>query len=189
MSQSLPGLSFTAIDFETANHKLASVCAAGFAKVRDGVVVETFSTLVQPPPGHTVFNPRNVDIHGITADRVVGAPAWDVVFKDLIGFAGGDALVAHNVATEQNVVRQANEASGIPVPQLRWLCTLAASRTALPGLPAHRLPVVAAALGIAPAQHHDARDDALQSALILIELCRALGPDSVHLLKRHIQTR
>jgi DNA polymerase-3 subunit epsilon len=153
------------------------------------VVVETFSILVQPPRGHGVFNPRNVGIHRITADRVAAAPTWGAVFEDLVDFAGGDALVAHNVATEQNVVRQANEACRIPVPQLRWLCTLAASRAVLPGLQAHKLPVVAAGLGIAPAQHHDAGDDAVQSALVLIELCRTLGPDSVHLLKRHIQTR
>lgn len=36
----LPGLSFTAIDFETANPKRASVCAVGVVKVRDGVVVD-----------------------------------------------------------------------------------------------------------------------------------------------------
>lgn len=42
------GLNFTALDFETANPNRSSACAVGLAKVRDGQVVDTFSTLVKP---------------------------------------------------------------------------------------------------------------------------------------------
>lgn len=42
-SNPIPGLSFTAIDFETANPSRASACAVGMAKVRDGQIVDEVS--------------------------------------------------------------------------------------------------------------------------------------------------
>lgn len=49
-------LDFTAIDFETANSKRASVCAVGATRVRDGRIVERFNQLVHPPLGYDEFN-------------------------------------------------------------------------------------------------------------------------------------
>jgi DNA polymerase-3 subunit epsilon len=182
----LPGLSFTAIDFETANPKRASVCAVGVVKVRDGVVVDSLETLVQPPPGHQSFGSYNVAVHGITAWDVVGAPAWDVVYTKVAEFAGEDTLVAHNASFDRSVLTQASEAYGITVPRSRWLCTRDTARSVL-DLPSYRLPDVSRALNIAAHDHHDAGADARQCALVLVELCRRLGPDGVGLLGQHVK--
>lgn len=104
----LPGLSFTAIDFETANPKRASVCAVGVVKVRDGVVVDSLETLVQPPPGHESFNPFNVGVHGIQPYDVLGAPTWDVVHGKVAEFIDGDAIVAHNASFDRSVLARAS---------------------------------------------------------------------------------
>ena len=53
-------LDFTAIDFETANSKRASVCAVGATRVRDGRIVERFNQLVHPPLGYDEFNQWNI---------------------------------------------------------------------------------------------------------------------------------
>ena len=58
-------VSFTAIDFETANRRLASACALGVVRVRDGRVVDTRYSLIRPPAGHDGFERGNVRIHGI----------------------------------------------------------------------------------------------------------------------------
>jgi DNA polymerase-3 subunit epsilon len=183
----LPGLSFTAIDFETANPKRASVCAVGVVKVRDGVVVDSLETLVQPPPGHQSFGSYNVAVHGITAWDVVGAPAWDVVYTKVAEFAGGDTLVAHNASFDRSVLTQASEAYGISVPRSQWLCTRDTARSVL-DLPSYKLPDVSRALNIAAHDHHDAGADARQCALVLVELCRRLGPNGVSLMQQHIRT-
>ncbi|ANC30000.1 DNA polymerase III PolC-type [Isoptericola dokdonensis DS-3] len=182
----IPGLSFTAIDVETANPQRASVCSIGVAKVRDGVVVDTLETLVQPPPGHEEFAYRNVQVHGITARDVVGAPTWDVVQPKIAELAGGDVLVAHNASFDRSVVTRANEAHGIVTPRTRWLCTRDAAKAFLT-LAAYRLPVVSAALGIPAHDHHDAGADARQCALVLIELSRRLGPDGPMQVGQHVR--
>jgi hypothetical protein len=71
------GISFTAIDFETANNFRASACAVGLTKVRSGKVVDKAAWLMTPLPGYTEFSPVNVGIHGITASRVRGMPDWN----------------------------------------------------------------------------------------------------------------
>lgn len=183
----LSRLSFTAIDFETANPKRASVCAVGVVKVRDGVVVDTMSTLVRPPPGHESFNDFNVAVHGIRARDVVGAPTWDQVYPAVAEFAGADALVAHNAAFDRSVLTQASQALGIDVPQSTWLCTRNASRAAL-DLPSYRLPDVSSALDIAAHAHHDAEADARQCALVLVALCRRVGAGASDLVRQHVRS-
>ena len=41
---------FAAIDFETANNERSSVCSVGIVIVRDGEIVDSFYSLIQPEP-------------------------------------------------------------------------------------------------------------------------------------------
>ena len=43
---------FAAIDFETANNERSSVCSVGVVIVRNGEIVETFYSLIQPEPNY-----------------------------------------------------------------------------------------------------------------------------------------
>jgi DNA polymerase-3 subunit epsilon len=180
----LSRLSFTAIDFETANPQRASVCSVGVVKVRDGVVVDTMSTLVQPPPGHETFTPMNVGVHGIRPGDVVGAPTWDEVYPAVAELAGTDVLVAHNASFDRSVLARANQALGIAVPPSTWLCTRDTARSVL-DLPSYRLPDVSRALRLAPHAHHDAAADARQCALVLVALHRRGGAGGPELVRQH----
>ena len=42
---------FAAIDFETANNERSSVCSVGIVIVRNGEIVDTFYSLIQPERG------------------------------------------------------------------------------------------------------------------------------------------
>ena len=55
---------FAAIDFETANYQRTSVCSVGLVIVRDGELVDSFYSLIQPEPIYYV--PSFTDIHGLT---------------------------------------------------------------------------------------------------------------------------
>lgn len=55
-------LVFTAIDVETANEDLSSICQIGIATVRDGAVLDVWTTLINPLGR---FSPRHTAIHGI----------------------------------------------------------------------------------------------------------------------------
>jgi DNA polymerase-3 subunit epsilon len=63
-------MDFVALDFETANADLSSICQVGIAVFQDGEVVDTFSSLIDPDD---YFDPINSSIHGIREHHVVGA--------------------------------------------------------------------------------------------------------------------
>ncbi|HEX5858719.1 MAG TPA: exonuclease domain-containing protein [Microbacterium sp.] len=170
-------LDFTAIDFETANSSTASACAVGLARVRGGRVVATAGWLIQPPPGHDLFQPFNTGIHGIREADVADAKGWSAQLDDLCAFAGADVLVAHNAGFDMNVLRRACEATGDACPPYRYLCSLQVARKTYT-LASYRLPFVAAEAGFGAFSHHDAAADALACAHIVIDAAaRAGAPD------------
>ena len=163
------GLNFTAVDFETANRSRASVCAVGAVRVRDGLIVEEFYSLVSPPPGFDDFEDVNVRVHGLTAADVADAPGWEVVYPKLMQFIDGDVLVGHNARFDVSVLLNATGALDIPWPELDTLCTLQLSRVAIQ-IPSYSLPWVASHLGLDEFNHHDPLADARATALVLIAL-------------------
>jgi len=64
---------FVAIDVETANADLASICQVGVAVFRNGSVVDSWSSLIDP---QAYFDDINISIHGIDEEAVRGAPTW-----------------------------------------------------------------------------------------------------------------
>ena len=76
-------MDFVVIDVETANPDLASICQVGVASFRDGALVETWASLVNP---EDYFSPLNVSIHHIGESHVEGAPTWSEVFPEAVSY-------------------------------------------------------------------------------------------------------
>lgn len=167
-------LDFTAIDFETANSSMASACSVGLVKVRDGQVVDRIGWHIRPPLGHDHFVDWNTRIHGITADMVLDAPTWVEQMPDLLGFVGGDALVAHNAGFDMRVITTACGVTGLDVPAYSYFCSLQIARATYT-LDSYRLPSVALAAGFADFPHHDAVADAEACAAIIIHAADTYG--------------
>lgn len=75
---------FIAIDVETANWDVSSICQIGWSIVKDGRITQSDSILLDP---ETYFDPFNIELHGISEDSVRGAPTFSQVkdeFKLLI---------------------------------------------------------------------------------------------------------
>lgn len=164
------GLNFTAIDFETANGFRGSPCAIGMVRVRDGNVDELFFKRMRPPEGFDRFDPRNVEIHGITAERVAEAPRFGDVFADIMDFIGQDTLVAHNATFDTEVFESALEVSGMDSPGgLRVLCSVRLAR-AVYQLDSHALPHAAREAGFDLKHHHHALWDARAAAAVVVDI-------------------
>lgn len=181
------GLDFVAVDFETANANRASMCAVGAVRVRNGVVVDGFSSLIRPSEGEH-FASGNVRVHGITAEDVESAPSWDEVNERFISFVGDDLVVGHNVQFDMSVLMNTCGDYDIEFPVLNALCTLRLARSLLQ-LPSYSLPWVADHLGIGSFEHHDALSDARSAALILIALAAQIGADTVEAVAEKAQVR
>lgn len=164
-------LDFTAIDFETANSSSASACSVGLVKVRDGRVVDRAEWLIRPPLGHDDFSEWNTRIHGIIAADVADAALWIEQLPDLVAFASGDHLVAHNAGFDMGVIRGACAASFIDTPTFSYLCSLQLARKTY-HLDSYRLPVAALAAGFEDFDHHNALADAEACAAIVVHAAR-----------------
>ena len=174
-------LNFTAIDFETANSSSASACSVGLVKVVDGRVVDRASWFIRPPVGHDYFNEWNTRIHGIVEADVAEALLWHEQLTDLVDFADGDHLVAHNAGFDMGVISGGCAASLIETPSFAYACSLQVARKTY-HLDSYRLPVAAMAAGFEDFAHHDALADAQACAAIMIHAAkRHEASDLAHL--------
>ncbi len=181
-------LDFTAIDFETANSSNASACAVGLVRVRDRRIVEKTGWLIRPPAGHDVFFELNIRIHGIQPEHVAGAATWTDQLADIIAFAGGDILVAHNAGFDMAVLKRACDATGDDCPPYRYACSLQVARRVY-RLESYRLPFVAAEAGFADFPHHNATADAMACAHVMIDAARRVGADDIEALANAVGVR
>lgn len=168
----VPGLSFVALDVETANDDWGSICQIGVVRFRDGDIVDTAEWLCTPPPGLERFDEFNVSIHGITADQVKDSPSFAEVLPQVMAFVGELPVVAHNAQFDMTALFRATRAAGIDTPTVVFGCSLAAARAASLPIDNHKLPTVARFLEISEFQHHDALADAKACGRILVELAR-----------------
>jgi len=164
------GADFVGFDVETANGSRASICALGLAVVEDGRLTERISWLCRPPAEVDRFDFGNTALHGIAAADVAGSPHLRDRLADMFDLIGDRPVVAHNADFDISAIRQAAVLEGISGPRLSYGCTLALSRTELPGLPDYRLPTVSDALGVTMTRHHDASSDAAAAAEIALAL-------------------
>lgn len=83
---------FIAIDVETANADMASICQIGIAVFSEGKVIEEWSTLIDP---EDYFDGMNIYIHGIDESMVKGKPTLPAVLSDLRAFMEDNVVVCH----------------------------------------------------------------------------------------------
>lgn len=181
-------LDFTAIDFETANSSSASACSVGLVKVRAGRVVDSAYWLIRPPVGHDEFLEWNTRIHGIRAADVAGAASWQAQLPDLVAFADGDPLVAHNASFDMGVIRGGCAATAMECPSFEYLCSLQVARRTY-SLDSYRLPVAAMAAGFEDFEHHNALADSQACAAIVVHAAARHGVDTLVALAAAVSTR
>lgn len=170
-------MNFVAMDFETASGKRYSACSLALTIVRNNEVADEFYTLINP---QTPFFWRNVEIHGIHERDVKDAPTFPEVWPHIQSFFTDNQLVvAHNATFDNSVLKNTLAHHGIQTPGYLTLDTLKTSRQFYPTLPNHKLNTLCDSLGIPLEHHHNALDDALACANILLAEADAFGQESL----------
>ena len=178
---------FVAIDFETANQQPSSVCSVGTVMVRDGQIVDTFYSLIQPEPNYYSYFCQRV--HGITQSDTDDAPVFSKVWQqleerivevffpdaqdtdDLRQRIAAIPFVAHNARFDEGCLKAAFRVYQMDYPDYRFYDTLTASRRQFGhSLPNHQLHTVAAACGYDLQRHHHALADAEACTAIALYL-------------------
>lgn len=167
------GERYIAFDVETPNAANNRMSALGVAVVENGMIVDEFSTLVNP---ETWFNAFNIRLTGITPDMAERAPTFGELWPALEPVFSSGLLVAHNAPFDMNVLAKCLQAYCIDWRDRTWYaCTCRMGRRCYPQLPNHKLDTLCAYLDIG-LDHHQAGSDSRACAEILID-CLDRGAD------------
>ncbi|MFC7823968.1 TerD family protein [Streptomyces sp. NPDC057375] len=134
----------------------------------DGEQTGEFSTLLDPG-----CDPGPVHVHGLTAERLRGAPAFEQVAERIGALLEGRVLVAHNAQFDYDFLAHEFARARLRLPVDRRLCTLALNRRVDPPTDDLKLGTLAAHYGVPRLKAHDALDDTRVLAGVLRASLRA----------------
>ncbi|MBT4384615.1 3'-5' exonuclease [Candidatus Peregrinibacteria bacterium] len=165
---------FVVVDLETTGlePKLDRIVEIAAVKVKNGVIIEEWDTLVNPG----IFIPQiTTDISGITSDMVKDSPRFDEVADEYLKFIGTDSVfVAHNVDFDwrfMNTHLQRHDREEMNNPNL---CTFKLAKRVHPNLPAYGLGALTETFSIDLVQAHRALHDARATAELFLKFLRSL---------------
>ena len=175
---------FAAIDFETANGKRSSVCSIGVVIVDDGILSDSFYSLIRPRPNFYTY--WTTAIHGITYYDTQDAPEFPQVWSQIAPRLEGIPLVAHNSPFDKGCLAAVHELYGMPYPDYPFYCTCRMARKEYPFLENHQLHTVSAYCGYELACHHHALADAEACAHIAVTLMRKHAVEELSVLQQRL---
>jgi DNA polymerase-3 subunit epsilon len=168
----ITNISFTSLDFETANHSRVSICAAGLAVFEDGVLVESPYWLVRPPKPHGWFHERFIECHGLTHLDVLDAAEFSAIAQEFLArLTRADIVIAHKASFDTDHLRATLNHFGLPCPQFDYFCTCQLARRVWPDLPSHSLKALTAHIGH-EFNHHHAQADAEAAGRVLLAMMK-----------------
>ncbi|MFJ6420132.1 DEDDh family exonuclease [Streptomyces hydrogenans] len=145
------------VDVETSGlvprrDRILSVAVLTFGP--DGTQTGEFSTLVNPG-----CDPGPVHVHGLTPERLAGAPTFDQVAERVGALLRDRVLVAHNAQFDYDFLAHEFARARLHLPVTQRLCTLALNRRVEPPTDDLSLASLAAHYGVPQTRAHDALDD------------------------------
>jgi DNA polymerase-3 subunit epsilon len=157
---------FVAVDLETTGCSPGrhSIIEIGAVRLRGGVVISEFASLVRP----TDDLPRAISqLTGITADMVASAPSVEEVVTAFRAYAAGAVLVAHNYRFDLGFLdHEAELLWGAPFLRPA-IDTLSLARRLYPNLERYSLLHLAGHIGTSVMPDHRAANDAKAAGEVL----------------------
>ena len=108
---------FYALDVETANSDVSSICQIGIAEFKDGDLVGSWSSFINP---ECEFSEMNIHIHGITPEKVSEAPNFKEVHLELYSMLQNKTVI-HHTSFDKAALNQACEACELEVFGTNWI--------------------------------------------------------------------
>lgn len=165
-------MDFVCIDFETANCSCSSICQVGIVRFKDGIVVDSLSSFIDP---EEYFDSFNTEIHGIDSEKVKGKPTFSDIFLTIQDMISGQIVISHS-SFDIRAITGACEKYGLSVPTFNWLDTTRVARRAWRDVSqkGYGLANLAERLNIT-FDHHNAVEDARAAGLILLKAIHESG--------------
>ena len=148
---------YCVFDLETTGFspKLEKITEIGIMKVKDGKVIDSFSTFVNP---EKPIPSRVVEVTNITDDMVRDAETIDKVFPKMLEFMKGSVLVAHNAEFDIGFLKHNAKELGYEF-DFTYIDTLTLAQDIFHDFKTYKLGRIAKNLGIKVEVAHRALDD------------------------------
>ena len=158
---------YVVIDLETTGLDILneSIIEIAAVKVRRGLVVDSFSTLVACD---TPLRPEIEALTGITSEMLAGQPELGEVLPELTEFIGEADIAAHNAEFDSSFLHR------FWADGRQWLDTITLAQIAWPCFPSYSLANLCIYLNIDNESAHRALGDAMATAQLLIAIEKQL---------------
>ncbi|MEW8957457.1 PolC-type DNA polymerase III, partial [Clostridium sp.] len=177
---------YCVLDLETTGFSAVTekITEIGIMKLKDGVVMDKFSTFVNPEKS---IPQRVVEVTNITDDMVKDAETIDKIFPKMLEFINGSVLVAHNADFDINFLRHNAKVLGYEF-DFTYIDTLSLAREVFPDFKSYKLGRIAKNLGIKVEVAHRALDDVdttVKVFNIMLEKLKELGAETLEDIDRY----
>jgi DNA polymerase III subunit epsilon len=162
----IKSLTFTAIDIETANESMDSICSFGYAQVENGIIIKSGEYLIKPK--YPRFNVINTRLHGITEYAVKKSLQFNELWNEIKPLIENKIVLAHNMNYDYNAIERTLLGYNINLPYFKAYCSLEYMKLIYPNLKSYKLDNIAANYHI-ELEHHNAKSDAETCAIIIIK--------------------
>ena len=163
-------MEFVALDVETANENVGSICQIGLAGYKDNELVREWVSLVNP---EEKFSPFNISVHGLTATDVAEAPTLPELAETLRAWLERQVVVCHTMF-DQRALARAFAKYGLAGFDCRWLDSSQVARQSWTSPAGYSLAVICELIGH-EFQHHDALEDAKAAGAVILAAGRKTG--------------
>ena len=172
-----PSDNFVVVDVEYADHE-QNICQFGLAVVRNLEITEQRTWVIQPPGNR--YEKQYTEVHGMTAEDTANSPTFDQVWPEIYEHLHDQELWAHNATcTEEPIINKNLRRWGINCPYLSFYDSIRlfphddkSDRKANRGLRSCLY-----AVGLPCEHHHNAGDDAVMDAQLIIAYANGVVPD------------
>ncbi len=167
-------MKFAAIDVETANADMASICQVGIATFAEGKLVDAWDTLIDP---EDYFDDINISIHGISEKDVIGAPNYQKAYDEIRKRLEGTVSVCHTHFDRVSLTKACGKNS-LPIVRTSWLDSARVARRAWEqcAWKGYGLSNVCKIIGY-EFDHHNALEDAKAAGMIINAAIEQTGLD------------
>ncbi len=192
-------MDFIALDIETANGNLDSVCEIGLVKFKDGIEVSSWTRTIRPALSWEL-EPVNFSKHGISQEEILSSPSLAQVWDEVSEFLEGLPLVAHGATQDINKLLESAKAAMTDTstfPSSEYFCSLVlAKRTSVLSLSSFSLRSLAEEFQISSPDIernglvvHSAESDARACGRISLALLEVNKVKSLHELAKKLEVK
>ena len=148
---------YCVFDLETTgiSFRTEKITEIGVMKVKDGEVIDTFETFVNPEKPIPM---KVQEVTHITDEMVKDAPTIKEIMPKFLEFIGDSVLVAHNADFDTSFIRSNCEELGLQFNNT-YIDTLRLAKDLFPDYKKYKLGIIADNLGIKVENAHRALDD------------------------------